>query len=141
MSDEKRRVLELLAEGKVNVNEAEKLLRALEPENSAALDIPSGGGSVPKYLFMVAHDDKKGDGSKGVFRMKMPLSLLRAGIKMKAPIPEEARESALSKLKAKGIEIDPFELSEDQVDDFLRALSELEMVAGGGGGEFRMYVA
>ena len=140
MSEDRRRVLELLAQGKVSVDEAEKLLRALAPEVLAERS-NGAAGPVPKYLIMAAHDGKKGDGPKEVFRMKVPLSLLRAGVKMKALIPEEARERAQAKLKARGIEIDPFDLSDDQVDEFLRALGELEMVAGDETGEFRMYVA
>ncbi len=89
---------------------------------------------------MVAHGSAKEDGSRQVFRIKVPVSLLRAGIKMKALIPEEARKEALEKLQAKGVDIDPFELSEDQIDEFVRALGEFEMEAGDETGDFRMYL-
>ena len=142
MSEERRRVLDLLAQGKVSVEEAEKLLRAVEPDTDGAeVDGASGGTeSIPKYLFMVAHDNAKGEGPREAFRIKVPLSLLRAGIKLKALVPEEARNQALDNLRAQGIEIDPFELSEDQFDDLVQSLSEFEMEAGDETGGFRIFL-
>ena len=142
MSEERRRVLDLLAQGKVSAEEAEKLLRAVEPESGGAgLDGSNGGTeSIPKYLFMVAHNSSKGEGSKEAFRIKVPLSLLRAGIKLKALVPEEARRQTLENLQARGIELDPFELSEDQFDDLVQSLRDFEMEAGDETGGFRIFL-
>ena len=142
MSDERRRVLDLLAQGKVSVEEAEKLLRAVEPDSDVAEvgGASDGTESIPKYLFMVAHDNAKGEGPREAFRIKVPLSLLRAGIKLKALVPEEARRQTLENLRAKGVDFDPFEFSDDQFDDLVRALREFEMEAGDETGGVRIFL-
>ena len=142
MSDERRRVLDLLAQGKISVEDAEKLLRAVEPDgDGAGLDGTNGGTeAIPKYLFLVAHDTTKEAGPREAFRIKVPLSLLRAGIKLKTLVPEEAREQTLENLRARGIDIDPFEVSDDQFDDVVRALREFEMEAGDETGGVRIFL-
>ena len=44
MTDEQRRILEMLAEGKISVGEAERLLKALQ--DSSRRD-PGGAGGIP----------------------------------------------------------------------------------------------
>lgn len=136
MSEDRRRVLEMLAESKISVEEAERLLRALDGNEGG--DKAQSGESqrpLPRYLRMVGKDK-----DREVFRLKVPLSLLRAGIKLKALIPEEARQRTTEQLRAKGIEVDPFELSSDEIDDFIRALGELEMEAADDSGSFRIFL-
>lgn len=62
--------------------------------------------------------------------MRIPLSLLRAGMRMRALVPEEARERIAAALREKGVDADMFELPEDRIDDFIRALADLEFEAG-----------
>lgn len=73
-------------------------------------------------------------------RMTVPLSLIRAGIKLKALIPEETQERAVNGLKAKGVNVNPFELPLEQIDDFIRALGDLKIEASDDGSHFRLYL-
>ncbi len=80
------------------------------------------------------------DGKDEGFRMRVPLDLLRAGIKMRALIPETKRNKINVKLREKGIEGDIFEMTDDQIDTLIRSLGELELEAGDGDGSFRLYL-
>ena len=49
MKDERRQILQMLADGKINADEAERLLTALEGDGgsgAAAPGLPRGGGSA-----------------------------------------------------------------------------------------------
>ena len=138
MSDETKRVLEMVAAGKITVDEGERLLGALGAGRSAPL--PSEADRpVPRFLKMEAGATDK-DGKEEGFRLRVPLDLLRAGIKMRALIPETKRAKISEKLREKGIEGDIFEMPDDQIDTLIRNFTELEMEASDGEGSFRVFL-
>jgi polyhydroxyalkanoate synthesis regulator phasin len=137
MSDETIRVLEMVAAGKITADEGERLLAGLAAGQSAPPD--GKEKSAPRFLKMVARSIDE-DGKDEGFRMQVPLDLLRAGIKMRALIPEKKREKINEKLKEKGIEGDIFEMSDDQINTLIRSLCEIEMEAADSSGSFRIYL-
>ena len=139
MSHETKRVLEMVAAGKISVDEAERLLAALGTGQSVSPPPAEGDRPTPRFLKMEAGSTGK-DGKDEGFRLRVPLDLLRAGIKMRALIPETKREKIIEKLREKGIKVDFFEMSEDEIDALIRSLGELEMEAGDGDGSFRLYL-
>jgi len=138
MSDETKRVLEMVAAGKITVDEGERLLGALGAGQPAPPP-PEAERPVPRFLKMEAGAIGK-DGKDEGFRMRVPLDLIRAGIKMRALIPETKRDRINEKLREKGIEGDIFEMSDDQIDTLIHSLGELEMEGGDGDGGFRLYL-
>jgi hypothetical protein len=138
MSDETKRVLEMVAAGKITVDEGERLLGVLDAGRPAPPP-PEAERPVPRFLKMEAGATGK-DGKDEGFRMRVPLDLLRAGIKMRALIPETKRNKINVKLREKGIEGDIFEMTDDQIDTLIRSLGELELEAGDGDGSFRLYL-
>ncbi len=139
MSNETKRVLEMVAAGKITVDEGERLLGVLGAGQSASPPPAEADRPVPRFLKMEAGATGK-DGKDEGFRMRVPLDLLRAGIKMRALIPETKRDRINEKLREKGIEGDIFEMSDDQIDTLIRSLGELELEAGDGDGSFRLYL-
>ena len=137
MSDETKRVLEMVAAGKITVDEGERLLGALGAGQPAPP--PEAERPVPRFLKMEAGAIGK-DGKDEGFRMRVPLDLIRAGIMMRALIPETKRDRINEKLREKGIEGDIFEMSDDQIDTLIHSLGELEMEGGDGDGGFRLYL-
>lgn len=138
MSDETKRVLEMVAAGKITVDEGERLLGALGAGQPAPPP-PEAERPVPRFLKMEAGAIGK-DGKDEGFRMRVPLDLIRAGIKMRALIPETKRDRINEELREKGIEGDIFEMSDDQIDTLIHSLGELEMEGGDGDGGFRLYL-
>ena len=141
MGNEAKRVLEMVAAGKITADEGERLLGALglgagqsAPPAPAEADSPG-----PRFLKMEAGSTGK-DGKDEGFRMRVPLDLLRAGIKLRALIPETKRDKINEKLRAKGIKGDIFEMSDGQIDTLIRTLGELEIEAGDSEGKFRLYL-
>ena len=82
MNEERKRILELLAEGQINAEEAERLLEALEGSAEAEL-LPRGGGAA-RLLRIYVHDPEDATEVK----VNLPLALARFALKF---IPEEQR--------------------------------------------------
>jgi len=140
MSDETKRVLEMVAAGKITVEQGEQLLGALGAGQSAPPpSLAEAESSAPRFLKMEASSTGK-DGKDEGFRIRVPLALLRAGIKMRALIPENKRAKISEKLREKGIEGDIFEMPDDQIDTLIRNFTELEMEASDGEGSFRVFL-
>jgi hypothetical protein len=103
MTNERRQVLELLSQGKVSAEEAEQLLERVEASGGsrtsggaaagAAIGSPATSGSPGTPKFMCVHvDTHEGDEVK----VRLPLALVKSGIKLSAMLPKEAAE-AMSK--------------------------------------------
>jgi DUF4097 and DUF4098 domain-containing protein YvlB len=117
MSDERQRILKLVADGKATPEEAEKLLEALgkDEARSDSTDVKSTSG-MPKYL-RVTVDSAKGD----KVNVRVPLSLVRAGMKLTALVPKDVS----AQMEEKGIDLSA--LSTMESDELVEALRELEV--------------
>ena len=94
MSVERMKVLEMLAAGKINAPDAEKLIERLESVSPSAGPIADatgeGGGTErkkPKYLRIVV--DSPG---KQQVNVRVPFSFVRANMKLVNVLPERLRE-------------------------------------------------
>jgi hypothetical protein len=119
MSEDSKKVLEMLAEGKITSDQAAQLLEKLgrqDGERNPVVADTSGShkSSVPKYLRVVVDST---DGDK--VNIRIPLALVRTGIKLSTMLPSKASE----KMKEQGIDLSA--LSELRGDEFLQALEEL----------------
>lgn len=94
MTNERKQVLELLAQGKITAEDAERLLDKLAP--SAQTDQgavrPEGPASRDPKFMRVSVDSHEGD----KVDIRLPIGLLRSGIKLSAMMPKEAAQ-AMSK--------------------------------------------
>jgi len=122
MSDETRRILAMVAEGRISAEEGERLLEALGPSRPEPSERP-----MPKFLKIEARSS--GDGKEDALRVRVPLALIRAGLKMRGLVPEAARGRINDRLKEKGIGVDLFAMSEGEIDEVIRMLSEVEIEA------------
>ena len=139
MSNETKRVLEMVAAGRITVEEGERLLAALGAGQPAAAPSAEIERPAPRFLCMEAGSTPQ-SGKDESFRMRVPLDLVRAGIKMRALIPEAKRAKINERLREKGIEGDVFEMSNEQIETLIRSLGELEMEGGDSDGGFRLYL-
>src|SRR5688572_31276348 len=90
MNEQRRQILEMLAEGKITADEAERLIDALERDRPEP-GTPSRAKPRPRYLRVVVNweDDSDGDGP-GRVNVRVPLQLLRAGVRLTSLLPPQA---------------------------------------------------
>ena len=124
MSEETSQVLAMLKEGKVTVEEAERLLSALGDEGAKGDEAPT---RPPRYLRVVVSDGDKN------FNVRVPMELLRAGMKFSALIPEQARGQIEKHLGEKGIDLDMKKLKPADLEELIASLAELNVEVEEGG--------
>ncbi len=127
MNEQRRQVLEMLVEGKITADEAERLIDALQREQP---ELPPGTAPRPKprpkYLRVVVNseDDSGGDGPSRV-NIRVPLQLLRAGVRLTSLIPPQALTQVNDALNKSGVPIDLTQLKPQHIEDLIEQLDDL----------------
>ena len=123
MSEERKKVLNMLAEGKITVEESEKLLNALNGKNgNASPDTSTRSKHIPKHLY-VKVDSK--DGKK--VNIRVPMKMLRAGIKLTSILPKEARDKVNNAMEKKGIDFNLKNVNESNLENLLEAFNDFRI--------------
>lgn len=116
--EEKTKVLKMLSDGKIDVAQADKLLKALsEPKKETSK-------KELKFLNILV-DSKKDEGKR--VKIKLPLRLLKAGMKLTKLIPENSRKKIQTTMYEKGINFDLNEINSENIDMLLESLQDLEV--------------
>jgi len=141
MSDSQKRILDLLAEKKISVDEAQRLLSLTEPGKDTGTqgpdDTPAPGGK-PRY-FRVLVQPEAGSGKESV-NVRIPMALIHAGIKFSALVPAHASEEVNEALREKGIDFDVRNLKPEDFEELVAALTDLEVDVKGGREKVHIYV-
>ncbi len=140
MNDHQKRILQMLAEGKISVDEASSLLSLVGKETPGAeTSEKSGGGqSLPKYLYVRVEPkeghhtsgecgERGGLGEHGRVNVRIPVGLIRAGMKLKALIPPHVAEDVNRAMQKEGLAFDIRNLSEETIEQLVKALADTEI--------------
>lgn len=121
MSEERKKILEMLAEGKINVEDAERLLSTLSEDSET---ITEDSGKTPRYLRIMI---EPGPESKNTDRVnvRIPLKLIRAGLKLVSFIPGDAQTKINEALHEKGIEVDLSDINPRNLNELVSQLNDL----------------
>jgi hypothetical protein len=143
MNDEKKRILEMLAQGKVTVDEAERLLKALD-EPTQVEPASDEAGTIrrkPRYLCVKVDSggSNGGTGSGDKIDVRIPLGLVKAGIKLSSIMPEEAKARMNAKLSEQGIDIDLDNIKGRDFDEVLACLCDANIDIKGDKETVRIY--
>lgn len=123
MNEQRKDLLQMLAEGKITVDEAEQLLAALERDQPVPVAAPAEPKGKPKYLRVMV--DATDDGTPSRVNVRVPLQLLRAGVKLAALIPPQALGSANAELSRSGVPIDLTQLKPEQLEALIEHLDDV----------------
>ena len=134
MNEDRRRILAMLADGKLSVDEAERLMTALGAEASGTVESasPARPAGPRKYLCVVV--DALGDGTSKPtnVNVRVPLQVLRAGVRLTSLLPSEARAKVDRALSENGIDFDLSRMKPENVDELIEALSGTTVDIGAG---------
>lgn len=114
MSEESKKILEMLASGKITVDEAERLLNALAKVPLQETPAPE----APEFLCI------KVDGETKV-NIRVPLQLVRSGIKLASFMPHDVATYIGDKLRSKGIDLDKFD--PESLEKLIKELKDLSI--------------
>ncbi|HSW58531.1 MAG TPA: hypothetical protein VLH15_09025 [Dehalococcoidales bacterium] len=122
MGNNQTKILEMLAAGKISVAEADRLLSLTGTEKQE-------NKKSPKYLrvqITPLNEDNEAVGGQRV-NVRVPVSLMRAGIKLASIIPPSAYNDVDAALKDKGLQIDLRDIKPENIEELITALGDLEV--------------
>lgn len=140
MSEDRMKILNLLAAGRITADEAERLLDALGSAPRAEIQ-PSAGKESPKFLRVQVAKGRGDDREAKHVDVRVPLSVLRAGVKFQGFIPPKARAQINAALAEKGVDIDMDKLKSDQLETMIEGLSQTSIDINAEDGKSRVRVS
>lgn len=138
MSEDRKRILDMLAQGKITAAEADTLLDALgtAKESPEAAPSPSSGWptgpsptGMPKFMYV------KVTGGEDAVDVKVPLALLRTGLKLTSLIPPQAMEQINASMGEHGMSIDFNNIKPEDIEELIEGLREMEVNVHSADGE------
>lgn len=129
MNEHRRQILQMLSEGKISADEAERLISAMEgPSGATSFESVASGKPRPKYLRVVVDSEEDGrhEGPTKV-NVRVPLQLLRAGVKLAGLLPAQALHRANSAMQEQGIPLDLSQIKPENLEDLVEQLNDLQV--------------
>ena len=143
MTENQKKILEMVADKKITVDEAYRLLSLIQPSADSGSDEPKERKPSPKYMRVVIdteHSWENGcDRGPAHVNIRVPVALLRAGVKLATLIPPEAYDQVDERLKNRGIMFDLRNMKPENVEELIQALNDLEVDIHGGQEKVRVY--
>ena len=149
MNDDTRRILDLLAQGKVTVDEAARLIDAVTaaaPLAAAPTDAaPAGDRPTPRWIRInVLKQAKEGKQDKAV-SIRVPIAVVKGGMRLGAIIATFAGEKAAQRMKERGIDLDLSKINGDfsrmngaEFEAFMKSLDEMNIDVDDGKSQVRI---
>ena len=125
MNEDRRKVLEMLAAGKVTADEAERLLAALENE---PVSTPTDGRAPKpnaKYIRVTVGQDNADGKTPRQVDIRVPIQLLRSGVRLAGLIPVQARQHVEDAIRAHGMAFDLSQIKPENLEEILNELQDL----------------
>jgi hypothetical protein len=140
MNEDRKRILGMLADGKLTADEAERLLDAMSREPAPRLGSAptNGSNSTPKYFRVEVDAKEPGEASTKV-NVRVPMQLLRAGVRLGALIPPRARDEVNAAMARGGIAFDINQLKPENLDDLIAHLADFAVDVDSGDAKVRVF--
>ena len=132
MSENQRKILEMLANKDISIDEAHRLLNVLEPGARTPGGTPgaeTAAKTKPKYLRITVQPgpEHEHDDDAERVNVRVPMSLIRSGMRFTSVLPPEARDKINGALREKGMDFDMRNLKPEDLDQIIEAMSDLEV--------------
>ena len=145
MNENRRQILEMLAAGKITADEAERLLAALGSETGGSAGGFAGAGGAgggtkssspkthPKYLRVLVEADESMTGMKGAttVNVRVPMQLLRAGVRLAGLIPKQAHDQLDEAFSRHGVPLTLSQIKPENLEELIDHLEDLTLDVDG----------
>jgi hypothetical protein len=123
----------MLAAGQITVEEADRLIAAIEdrPAPAAATGLAERPVTAPRYLRVIANVVDDDEGIK--VNVRVPLQLLRAGVRLASLIPPQAQDEVNTALRQHGVGLDLSQIKPENLDELIDHLGDLTVDVDGEG--------
>jgi len=138
MTEDRKRILAMLADGKITADEAERLLDAMGSRSEPTRYVANGSNNPPKY-FRVEVDANDGADGPTKVNVRVPMQLLRAGVRLGALIPPRARDEVNAALAREGIPFDINTIKPENLEELVEHLAGVTVDVDNKDAKVRVY--
>jgi hypothetical protein len=148
-TDDTRRILDMLSQGKITVDEADRLIKAVSadrPSETAAADTSTDGKRRARWFRINIQKPVKDEtgGPKNV-NIRVPIAVVKGGMRLGAIIATFAGEKAAQRMKARGLDLDLSAINGDlsrmngaEFDAFMKSLDDMNIEVDDGKSQVRI---
>ena len=139
MVEERRRILNMLAEGKISAADADGLLAAMADTKTPppVTEVKPAVERSPKYLRVQVEGH---DGDTAKVNIRVPFDLIRAGVRLTALLPTGLHDQINRALKENGVNFDISKVKSENLEELVDHLAELTVnVDNDKGDKVRIY--
>jgi hypothetical protein len=136
MRDNRYQILEMLANGRISADEAARLLAALEKE--AAGPAAASPKAPPKYMRVMVDAQDRNEGPVKV-NVRVPMQLLRAGVRLSSLIPPVARERVNDAMRQHGVNFDLTQIKPENLEEVVNQLNDLTVEVDSADAKVRVF--
>ncbi len=148
-TDETRRILDLLSQGKITVDQADQLLKAIGgpqslPEADTA-DAAADDKPRAKWIRINVHKPSNEHRSAKDVNIRVPIAVVKGGMRLGAIIATFAGTKAAKRMQARGIDLDLSKIHGDlskmngpEFDAFLNTLDDVNIDIDDGKSQVRI---
>ena len=138
MNEDRKRILALLADGKISAEDADRLIDALGRTPAVGAPVVTTANGAPKY-FRVEVDSREAGDAPTKVNVRIPMQLLRAGVRLSALIPSTARDEINVAMAKQGIAFDINQLKPENLEDLIEHLSDFSVDVDNEQAKVRVY--
>lgn len=126
MKEDRMKILQMLAAGQINTDEAERLISAVEKEPATTPgEEDSRPKPRPKYLRVVVRPNEEKNGNGPSVNVRVPMQLLRAGVRLVSLIPVQARDQVNVAMREHGVQFDLSQIKPENLEELVDQLNDL----------------
>ena len=138
MSDETRRVLDLLAQGKITVDDADRLLRAIAGGSERGAQAAEGEAPKRRWVRIAVHKPGHSGVRERDVNIRVPIAIVKSGMRLGALIPGMAGEQVSARLRERGLDLDFSKLDAAAIDEVLKELGDANIEIDAGKAQVRI---
>jgi hypothetical protein len=109
-----------------------------EPAPRTGSSPTNGRAGLPKYFRVEVNANEPGEGPTKV-NVRVPMQLLRAGVRLSALIPPRARDEVNAAMARQGIPFDINQLKPENLDDLIEHLADFAVDVDSGDAKVRVF--
>ncbi len=127
MTEERKKILEMLAAGQITTDEADRLLDAVQGAPASATATAPEPKKAPKYLRVMVDANDRHDGGPVHINIRVPVMLLRAGVRLASLMPPKAQERVNEALHEQGMDFDVSQIKPENINELIDQLQDFSV--------------
>ena len=150
-TDDTRRILDMLSQGKITVDEADRLIQALttdrpaETATASTADTATDGKRVRWFRINIHKPAKDETHRPKDVNIRVPIAVVKGGMRLGAIIATFAGKNAAQRMKERGLDLDLSTINGDlsrmngaEFDTFLKSLDDTNIEIDDGKSQVRI---